>query len=201
MSDYPRPIQKLIDSFSRLPTIGPKTAERLVFYLLKKSNQDLEELAENLAHVKETIKLCSLCHNFSETDPCDICADNRRQKNLLCVVSGHQDLRAIERTENYQGLYFILDGSLEPLQGNGPNEINIPKLITRLKTATPPINEVILAFNPDMNGETTVLYLTKILKKLQVKITRLARGLPVGADLEYADEITLTEAIKNRREL
>lgn len=201
MDKYPQPIEKLINSFSRLPTIGPKTAERLVFYLLKKSNQNLEELADNLLHVKENIKLCSLCHNFSETDPCHICSDRSRRPDILCVISCHQDLRAIERTGNYHGLYFILNGNLEPLQGTGPDDIKIPKLLTRLQSSPVPIKEIILAFNPDINGETTVLYLTRILKKMPIKITRLARGLPVGADLEYADEITLTEAIKNRREL
>lgn len=198
---YPQPIQKLIDSFSRLPTIGPKTAERLVFHLLKKSTTEIDELASNLSHVNKKILRCTLCNNFSENNPCSICRDSQRDKSLLCVVAGHQDLAVIEKTHNFSGLYFILNGMLEPLKGQGPDDIHIPELLDRIKKSTTPVKEIILAFNADIDGETTVLYITKLLKPLGLKITRLARGLPVGANLEYADEITLTEAIKNRREI
>ncbi len=201
MTNYPQPIEKLIESFAHLPTIGPKTAERLVFHLLKKSNKDIEEFSQNLLHVKDKITKCNLCNNFSEINPCEICNDTKRNGSILCIISNHQDLGAIEKTHNFQGVYYILNGMLEPLEGFGPDHIKIPGLINRIKQSNTHIKEVILAFNPDMNGETTVLYLTKILKPLNIKITRLARGLPVGANLEYADEITLTEAINNRREI
>lgn len=201
MTQYPKPIQKLISSFAHLPTIGPKTAERLVFHLLKKSDKEIEEFSQNLLNVKDKITKCNLCNNFSEINPCKICSDSKRNSSTLCIISNHQDLDAIEKTQNFQGIYYILNGTLEPLEGLGPEQIKIPELINRIKQSKTPIKEVILAFNSDMNGETTVLYLTKILKPLNIKITKLARGLPVGANLEYADEITLTEALNNRREI
>ncbi len=201
LNHYPEPIKKLIDTFARLPTIGPKTAERLVFYLLKKPDQEIKQFIDSLTAVREQIKRCYLCNNFSATNPCHICQNPKRDHSLLCVVAENQDLQAIEKTNNFQGVYFVLNGYLEPTRGTGPTDIKTPALIERIKKSPTPIKEVILALDADINGETTILYLTKILKPLGVKITRLARGLPVGADLEYADEITLTEALKNRREI
>ncbi len=201
LNNYPEPIKKLIDTFARLPTIGPKTAERLVFYLLKKPDQEIKQFIDNLTAVREQIKRCNLCNNFSATNPCHICADSKRDHSLLCVVAENQDLQAIEKTNNFHGVYFVLNGYLEPTRGTGPTDIKTPALINRIKNSPHPIKEVILALDADINGETTILYLTKILSPLGVKITRLARGLPVGADLEYADEITLSEALKNRREV
>jgi len=200
-SPYPPAIKKLIETFTRLPSIGPKTAERLVFYLLKKPEKEIQEFIDNLTQVKNQIQKCELCNNFSPANPCHICRDKNRDHSLLCIVAENQDLQAIEKTNNFNGVYFVLNGYLEPLKGTGPMDIKIPELLNRIKKSSIPIKEIILALDADINGETTILYLTKILKPLKIKITRLARGLPVGADLEYADEITLTEALKNRREI
>ncbi len=201
MTQYPRAIQQLIQELAKLPTIGPKTAERIVFTLLRKNQQDIINLGQKLINLAREIKRCSICHNFSGSDPCYICSDTGRQKNILCLVSEPQDLEAIERTGQYHGQYFVLNGTISTANGQGPKEINVPQLLSRIKSSPEKIKEIILAFNPDIEGETTVMYLSKILKPLDIKISRLARGLPVGADLEYADEITLTAALNNRREI
>lgn len=201
MSQYPRAIGQLIAQLAKLPTIGPKTAERIIFTLLRKNQQDIVTLGKNLIELGQQIKRCSHCHNFTSQDPCEICQDKNRDTSLLCVVSEPQDLEAIERTREFNGKYFVLNGTISTANGHGPQEINIPHLLTKIKKSPQPIQEVILAFNPDIEGETTVMYLAKALKPLAVKTSRLARGLPVGADLEYADEITLTAALNNRREI
>ncbi|MDD4606872.1 MAG: recombination mediator RecR [Patescibacteria group bacterium] len=197
--DYSSAIQKLIEEFNKFPGIGSKTSERFVFYLLTLNNQELENLGQYIRELKNKITTCSICLNFSETDPCDLCADKKRDHQIICVVATPQDLRAIEKTRQFQGIYHVLGGTINPSQGVTPEKLNIHQLIQRIKNNK--IKEIITAFNPDMEGETTLLYLKKILSPFKIKITRLARGLPVGSDLDYADEITLADALKDRREV
>lgn len=201
MSQYPRVIQQLILQLAKLPTIGPKTAERIIFNLLRKNQQDIVSLGKNLIDLGQQIKRCSICHNFTSSDPCSICSDKNRREDVLCIVAEPQDLEAIERTGQFTGKYFVLNGTISTYNGNGPKEINMPILLDRIKKSNPAITEAILAFNPDIEGETTVMYLAQALKPLNIKTSRLARGLPVGADLEYADEVTLTAALNNRNEI
>lgn len=196
---YPYSVQKLIDAFSTLPTVGPKTAERYVLYLLKKSPEDLRQFGLALSSLKDKIKICGSCLSISETSPCAICADARRNKATVCVVADTRDMLALENTGQYSGLYHILGGVINIIEGIKPEQLNIGPLAKRIKTEN--IKEIILALNPDFEGETTAMYLAKLLKTGGVKITRLAKGLPMGADLEYADEITLTNALKYRNEL
>lgn len=201
MPKYPNIIQNLINEFSRLPGLGPKSAERLVFYLMKQSPEDLNKLASNIENLKKEIQICQVCYNYSTKNPCEICTDSRRDHATLCVVALPQDLAVIENTGEYHGLYHILGGVLNPVEGITPDKLKIKELINHLNRAKPKIKEVILAFNPDLEGESTTLYLTRQLKSLKIKITRLAKGLPTGADLEYADAVTLTDALKGRREV
>jgi len=196
---YPKSIQNLIDYFSRLPSVGPKTAERYVFYLLKAHPEWLQGFAQAVAELKEKTKLCRTCLAIAESDPCSICSDKKRNSALLCLVADTRDLLAIEDTKQYQGLYFILGGVINTIAGVKPEQLNLKSLQNRLKSGGP--KEIILAFNPDLEGETTAMYLAKLLKPLKIKITRLAKGLPMGADLEYADEITLANALKYRNEM
>jgi recombination protein RecR len=195
----PLSIKKLIDQFNKLPGIGPKTAERLAFYLLKKPQADLEEFAETLINAKKNLTTCSICLNVSSQDPCNICHDNARDRQTICVVTDSQNLQAIERTGEYQGVYHILGGVINQIEGFGPESLNIKQLLERIKKDG--AKEVILGLNPDLEGESTALYLKKLLQPLGLKITRLAKGLPSGSDIEYADEITLGSALKNRNEL
>lgn len=196
---YPYNIQNLINEFSRFPTIGPKTAERFIFYLLKKSPPDLERLAELIKNLKK-ISFCQICGYYSEKDICAICGNPGRDKSTICVVSEPQDLIAIEKTNDYRGVYHILGGVINATQEIGPEQLTINQLINR--AGKNEVKEIILALNPDLEGETTSLYLINLLKpypaKSGIKISRLARGLPMGSDLEYADEITLSNAIKRR---
>ncbi len=201
MSGYPEIIQKIINTFAKLPSVGPRTAERIVLYLLQQPDNLLKTLSQDLINLNAQLTRCELCRNFTEKSPCSICQGKNRDKNILCIVSGHSELQAIEKTGHYHGLYFILDGCLEPIKNQGPEEIKIPQLINRINSAKPKFNEIILAFNPDMSGETTALYLKKILSPLNITLTKLARGLPIGADLEYTDDITLTEALDNRQKI
>lgn len=195
----PNSIKKLVDQFNKLPGIGPKTAERLTFWLLKKEQKDLDEFAQSLKEAKRDLTICSVCQNISNHNPCNICSDNVRDKSVVCVVAEPQDLQAIERTGEFQGVYHILGGVLNPLENVTPANLHINSLIKRVKNDG--IKEVILGLNPDLEGESTALYLAKLLKDYKIKVTRLARGLPTGSDIEYADEITLGSALKNRREL
>ncbi len=195
----PTSIQKLINQFNKLPGIGPKTAQKLGFYLLKKPQADLETFAKTLTEAKQGLKTCSVCLNFSEQEPCLICTDKTRDQKTICVVAESHDQDAIERTGEYQGAYQILGGVLNPLEGHGPDSLNISHLLNRLKNQK--ITEIILGLNPDLEGESTALYLQKLLAPLGVKITKLAKGLPSGSDIEYADEVTLGSALKNRREV
>ena len=199
MTKFPEAIQNLIDEFAKLPSIGPKTAERLVFYLLNQPEKDLEKFSQALKYIKDKIVICSQCQNFSESDPCSICKDPKRNHGVICVVAKPQDLIAIEKTNEYQGVYHVLGGVLNSLEGITPDRLKIKELVERIKKGK--IFEIILALNPDMEGETTILYLTKLLKSYRLKTTRLARGLPIGSELDYADPITLTDALKGRKEV
>jgi recombination protein RecR len=195
----PSSIQKLIDQFNKLPGIGPKTAERLAFWLLKKPQTELDEFGQAIKEAKKDLVICSICQNITYINPCNICTDNVRDQKTICVVAETQDQQAIERTGEYQGTYHVLGGVLNPLENMTPDKLNIESLIGRIKNDG--IKEIILGLNPDLEGESTALYLVKILKPYKVKMTKLARGLPTGSDIEYADEITLGSALKNRREL
>lgn len=196
---FPSSIQNLVDHFSRLPTVGPKTAERYVFYLLKQEPEELQKLAQAIAELKEKITICQTCLAVSESNPCSICSDNKRDKNLLCVVANTRDMLMIEATGQYNGLYHVLGGTINTIEGVKPEQLNISQLTERVSQNK--IREIILALNPTLEGETTAMYLVKLLRTQKIKITRLARGLPMGADLEYADEMTLTNALKYRNEL
>lgn len=196
---YPSSIQSLIDHFTKLPSVGPKTAERYVFYLLKQHPEGLQAFAQAIAELKEKTAVCRNCLAIAEANPCAICSDAKRDLASLCLVADTRDLLAIEATGQYHGLYFILGGTINTIEGVKPEQLNLKQLAARLKQNT--IKEIILAFNPDLEGETTSLYLAKFLKPRKIKITRLAKGLPMGADLEYADEITLTNALKYRNEI
>lgn len=197
----PQAIQNLIDSFEKLPGIGPKTAQRLTFYLLHNPQRELDWFAENLSNLKKKTKLCSLCFNVDETNPCNICLDRQRDQKKICIVEEPLDILAIERSNFYHGLYHVLHGVISPLENIGPEELHLNDLLPRLKNGK--IEELIIATNPNMEGEATAMYLTRLVKKTynkSPKITRLGRGLPTGADLEYADDLTLSRAFEGRRE-
>lgn len=196
MSILPKAVSKVIESFQRLPGIGPKSATRLAFYLLHVPQEELQRFADSLTGLRTHTVLCSVCKNVSESDPCSICSSPTRDKSLICVVENPTDVLSIERTGKYQGVYHVLHGAIDPLNNIGPEEIYIADLLKRNA------NEIILATNPNMEGEATAMYITKKLKEKNdtCKITRLAHGLPIGADIEYADEITLTRALEGRRE-
>ena len=192
------PVSKLIDEFSRLPGIGPKTASRLVFYLLRAPEEQAQSLAEALRELRERIRFCSVCFNITEEDPCAVCTDEGRDRSVICVVEEPLDVVAIERTRDYHGLYHVLHGTIAPVEGVGPDDLRIAELLSRLGK-TSPVREVIIATNPNMGGEATAMYIARQLEGSQIKVTRLARGLPVGGDLEYADEVTLSRALAGRQ--
>jgi recombination protein RecR len=196
---YPEPVARLIDALQRLPGIGPKTAQRLTFYMLKRPPDEVRELGDALLAVKEKISYCRTCFNVTDEDPCRICSDPRRDEGVICVVEEPNDLLAMERTGEYRGRYHVLLGALSPLDGIGPEDLKIRELLIRLEGHE--TTEVILATNPNVEGEATALYLAKLLRPLAVRITRIARGLPVGGDLEYADQVTLSKALEGRREI
>lgn len=199
MIKFPKPIQDLIDQFCKLPGIGPKTAERLAFFMLRQPKYSLDEFSSALTKISNSVIHCSTCHNISEKDPCAICSDKTRDSSRICVLAEPHDLAAIENTREFKGLYHLLGGVLDPLNGITPDRLHINSLLARLQKNK--LTEIILAFNPDIEGEATMIYLNNILKPFKVKVTRLARGMPVGADLEYTDEITLLNALKNRKEI
>ncbi len=193
------PVTRLIEAFSRLPGIGPKTAARLTFYLLRVPEDVSIELADALRDLKTRVTFCERCHHITETSPCPICLDDTRDRGLICVVEEPLDVLAIERTREYRGVYHVLHGVISPVDGIGPDDLKIADLLTRLETGS--VREVILATNPNLEGEATAMYIARLLAPLNVRVTRLARGLPVGGDLEYADEVTLTRALEGRREV
>jgi recombination protein RecR len=196
---YPEPVARLIEALQRLPGIGPKTAQRLTFFMLKRPVDEVRELAESLVAVKERIVSCSTCFNVTDQDPCRICSDPARDTGLLCVVEEPNDLLAMERTGEFKGRYHVLQGALSPLEGIGPDDLRVRELLARLEAGG--ASEVILATNPNVEGEATALYLAKLLRPLGARVTRIARGLPVGGDLEYADQVTLSKALEGRREV
>jgi len=197
----PRPLSRLIESFQKLPGIGPRTAQRLTYYLLHVPQRELEEFAESLESLKKEIVLCSICKNASEEDPCAICSDASRDKSQVLVVEQPLDVFAFEKTGRYKGVYHVLHGSLNPLENIGPDEIFIEELLGRVSNGGPSVREVIIATNPTMEGDATAMYISKKIKTQnpEVKVTRLGMGIPTGADLEYADETTLKEALEGRR--
>ncbi len=197
MAQIPKSIQNLIEAFERLPGIGPKTAQRLTFYLLHAPKEESQKLAEAALAMKDKTKLCSICFNIGEDDPCSICADSLRDKAIIMVVENPLDVLALEKA-NFKGFYHVLHGVISPLENIGPDEIHIRELLPRLKDGI--VKELILATNPTMEGEATAMYIQRLISPLGIKVTRIARGLPVGSDLEYADETTLSRALEGRKE-
>ena len=191
-------INKLIQELNKLPGIGPKSAQRLTYYLLRAPEEQTKLLAEALLSVKQKTKLCSVCFNVTESDPCFICCSNQRNHTKICIVEQPQDILALEHTGIYNGLYHVLHGAISPTEGVGANDIRIKEFMSRLQSSS--VDEVILATNPNLEGETTAMYLNKLIAPLGIRVTRLARGLPFGTELEYADDVTLTRAIEGRQE-
>lgn len=201
----PKALERLIESFEKLPGIGPKTAQRLAFYLLHVPQSDLDEFGENLKNLKNQTVLCSVCFNIGESDPCFICQDPTRDNSTICIVEDALDLLAIERSGKYKGVYHVLHGVIDPLNSIGPDDIYLPQLVLRIKNHESRIKELILATNPTMEGEATSLYIVRELAKAKngsnkLRITRIGRGLPIGSDIEYADEVTIERALEGRRE-
>jgi len=199
MNYYPKTMSRLIKELAKLPGIGPKTAQRLAFHLLELPRDEVTQLAAAIVEAKDALKYCAVCGHLTEESPCPICQDTTRDHHLLCVVEEPKDVIALEKTREFKGVYHVLHGALSPLEGIGPDELNIKQLLNRLQREE--IAEVIVACDPDLEGEATALYLAKLIKPLQIKVTRLARGLPIGGDLEYIDEVTLGKAIEGRQEL
>ncbi|MCI6533163.1 MAG: recombination mediator RecR [Bifidobacterium animalis] len=196
---YDGAIQRLIDSFASLPGIGPKGAQRIAFYLLQAPDAESQRLVDAINEVKEKVRFCEVCGNVCETSPCTICSDPRRDHSTICVVEEPKDVMSIERTREYRGLYQVLGGAINPMANVGPSDLNIAQLLNRLHDGE--VKEIIVALNPNIEGEATTTYLSRLLAPLDIKVTRLASGLPVGGDLEYADEITLSRALEGRREV
>ncbi len=200
-----RPIAALIESFQKLPGVGPKSAQRLTYYLLHVPQTQLDDFAGNVSRLKKDTKLCSICKNINETDPCSICVDHLRDKSVILVVEQPLDVLAFEKTGRFKGIYHVLHGAISPLENIGPDEIYVQDLLSRIKDGKSGIKEVIIATNPTMEGEATAMYLRKQITTLglekEIRVTRLGMGIPTGADLEYADETTLTQALEGRREL
>jgi recombination protein RecR len=199
MSDYAEPIEKLIDEFRKLPGIGSKSAQRLAYSVLRRPMEDAERLSRAIQEVKEKIRYCSRCNNFSDRDPCNYCSNPTRSNETICVVEEPHDILAIEKTREYRGRYHVLHGVLSPINGVGPEDLKLENLLERLKEGE--VREVILATNPDVEGEATAIYLSKLLKPIGIKISRIALGVPVGSDLEFADEVTMSKALEHRHEL
>ena len=196
---YAGPVQDLIDQLGRLPGVGPKSAQRIAFYLLKLPTEDAERLAQAVIEVKARISFCRRCFNVAEGDLCQLCRDERRDPTIVCVVEEPRDIVAVEKTQEYRGLYHVLQGAISPIEGIGPEQLRVKELLARVDTEG--VKEVILCTNPNLEGEATAMYLARLLKPLGLKVTRIASGLPVGGDLEYADELTLGRAIEGRREV
>ena len=199
MSYYSPSIEKLIEAFEKLPSIGNKTAARLAFHILDASEEETNEFITAIQDAKKNLKYCSQCYNITDTDPCPICGNQNRDHSIICVVEHPKDVVAMERMRDYKGVYHVLHGALSPIEGVGPEDIHIKELLNRLYDDK--VKEVIMATNPNIEGEATAMYIAKLLKPLGIKVTRIAHGLPVGGDLEYADEVTLAKAIENRREM
>ena len=199
MSIYSPSIEKLIEAFERLPSIGHKTAARLAFHMLNSSEEEINNFVNAITNAKKNLKYCSKCFNISDTDPCIICSNPKRDESIICVVEDVRDIIAMERTHEFNGVYHVLHGSISPMNGVGPDDIKVKELLARITDGK--VKEIILATNPRVEGEATAMYLSKLIKPLGIKVTRIARGIPVGGDLEYTDEITLMQALEGRREL
>ena len=199
MKHYAKPLSNLIGELSKLPGIGGKTAQRLAFHILSQDDKDAFALAEAILEAKKSMKYCSVCGNLTDVDPCSICTDTTRDQSVICVVESPRDVSAMERIKEFQGLYHVLHGAISPMDGIGPEDINLKQLIVRLQQND--VKEVILATNPNIEGEATAMYTARLIKPAGIKVTRIAHGVPVGGDLEYADEITLSKAMEGRREL
>jgi len=199
MKQYPRPLAKLIGELSKLPGIGYKTAQRLAFHILSLDDAEAQSLAEAISVAKRDMKYCSVCGNLTDQDPCLICSDKSRRDDVICVVESPRDVAAMERIKDFNGLYHVLHGVISPMDGIGPEDINLKSLITRLQQND--VKELIVATNPNIEGEATAMYIARLIKPAGIKVTRIAHGLPVGGDLEYADEVTLLKAVEGRREL
>ncbi|MCI6276562.1 MAG: recombination mediator RecR [Clostridium sp.] len=198
MDFYPVAIEKLIEEFAKLPSIGYKTAQRLTLHVLNLPKEEVEGFAHALMQARGTIKYCSICGNYTEQDPCPLCGNPNRDKSTICVVEQPKDIMSVEKVKEYNGVYHVLHGNISPMAGRGPSDIKIKELITRMNGS---VKEVIVATNPTIEGEATAMYISKILKPLGVKVTRIAHGIPVGGDLEYADEVTLSKALEGRKEI
>ena len=199
MKYYAKPLTKLITELSKLPGIGHKTAQRLAFYILSLSEAEAHTLADSITDAKSNMKYCSVCGTLTDVDPCSVCSDTSRNQDVICVVESPKDVFAMERVREFRGLYHVLNGSISPMDGIGPEDINLKSLILRLQTSD--IKEVILATNPNIEGEATAMYIARLIKPAGIKVTRIAHGIPVGGDLEYTDEVTLSMAMEGRRTL
>lgn len=198
MEFYPVAIEKLIEEFAKLPSIGQKTAQRLTLHILNLPDDEVKEFANALVKARGTIKYCSVCGNFTDKDPCPLCENPNRDKGTICVVEQPKDIMTMEKVKEYNGVYHVLHGNISPMQGRGPQDIKIRELVSRMSEE---VKEVILATNPNIEGEATAMYISKVLKPLDIKVTRIAAGIPVGGDLDYADEVTLSKALEGRKEL
>ncbi|MBE6067271.1 MAG: recombination protein RecR [Clostridium lundense] len=198
MEFYPIAIEKLIEEFAKLPGIGYKTAQRLTLHVLNLPKEEVEEFSQALIKARGTIKYCSVCGNFTDKDPCAICSNPSRDKEIICVIEQPKDIISLEKVREYNGTYHVLHGTISPMSGRGPDDINLKELIKRINGD---VKEIIVATNPNVEGEATAMYISKILKPFGVKVTRIAHGIPVGGDLEYADEVTLAKALEGRREI
>ena len=199
MKDFAEPLARLIDELKHLPGIGQKSAQRMAFHLERAPREDVERLATALLDAKDKIRLCSLCNNLTEQDPCEYCTDPRREQEVICVVETPYNVVGIEKTREFHGLYHVLHGALSPLQGIGPDQLKLKNLFERLKSGK--VKELIVATNPNVEGEATAIYLSKLIKPLGIKVTRIAMGVPVGSELEFADEVTMLKALEGRREI
>ena len=199
MSYYSPSIEKLIEAFEKLPSIGNKTAARLAFYILDADEKETNEFIEAIQNAKKNLKYCSICYNITDTEPCSICANKNRDHSVICIVEDVRDVVAMEKTHEFKGVYHVLHGSISPMNGVGPDDIKIKELLSRLMSGE--VKEIILATNPRVEGEATAMYISKLVKPLGIKVTRIAHGIPVGGDLEYTDEVTLSKALEGRREI
>lgn len=199
MRQYPKPLNRLINELSRLPGVGGKTAQRLAFHILSMEDKDAFRLSEAIREAKETMKYCSVCGNLTDVDPCAICTDDERDRSVICVVESPRDVVAMEKIREYRGRYHVLGGTISPMDGIGPEDINLKSLITRLQDEE--VQELIIATNPTIEGEATAMYIARLIKPSGIKVSRIAHGIPVGGDLEYADEVTLLKAVEGRRQL
>ena len=199
MKQYPKPLAKLINELSKLPGIGSKSAQRLAFHILALEDREAAQLAEAITTAKREMKYCSVCGNLTDEDPCATCSDSSRREDIICVVESPRDVMAMERIKEYNGLYHVLHGVISPMEGIGPEDINLKSLIQRLQAND--VKELIIATNPNIEGEATAMYIARLIKPAGIKVTRIAHGIPVGGDLEYADEVTLLKSLEGRREL